>query len=60
MAVDTKVYRVTWDDGSERFMRLDDEDLKRWKALADDKTSTVKSVAAGTPTPNNARTAAKA
>lgn len=49
-----KTYRITWEDGTERYRKLDEADLKRWKAQVDSKTSTVASVTEGTPTPTGA------
>lgn len=53
-----KTYKIIWEDGTERYRKLDDEDAKRWKALADSKTSAVASVAEGQPEPTGATSAA--
>lgn len=50
----TKLYKITGDDGGERWYKLDEAGYDLFKSLADDKTSPVKSISAGTPTPINA------
>lgn len=52
-----KTYRITQDDGTERYLQLSDDDAKTWRDLAEDKTSAIKSVVAAEPTPINAAAA---
>lgn len=49
----TQQYKITYQDGSERFRNLDESDAKRFKRAADNDRSSVKSVAKGSPTPSN-------
>jgi hypothetical protein len=51
---ETKPYEIKYDDGTSRFLLLDADDVERWRKLANDKTTDIKSVAPGTPTPINA------
>ena len=51
-------YKVTWQDGTERYFQLDDDALKAWKERAADKDSTIKSVEPGDPEPINPAAAA--
>lgn len=48
-----KNYKITFDDGTEQYLQLNDDDRKAWQERADDKRSTVRSVTAGTPEPIN-------
>lgn len=50
-----KNHKITYDDGTVTYLLLDGEGAERWKRLADDKTTTIKSVAPGEPTPINAK-----
>lgn len=55
-----ETYKITYEDGEERFRQLDEETLKEFKDAEKSKTSTVKSVTKGTPEPiNKERTAAQ-
>lgn len=53
----TKTYKITGDDGGERWYKLDEAGYDLFKRLADDKTSAIKAITAGTPTPINAASA---
>lgn len=53
MATELANYRVEYEDGSETFLQLDADGLKEWKAVADSKDSTVKSVTKADPSPIN-------
>jgi hypothetical protein len=55
----TKRYRITWEDGTVRFRNLSEKDFDAWKKRADDKTSDIKSVQAGTPDAMNVTPAPK-
>lgn len=48
-----KNYKITWEDGYETHLQLDDNDHKLWKERVDSKTSTVKSIVEGEPEPFN-------
>lgn len=50
---ETKNYKITYGDGTEAFLALDDDDAKAWRKRADDKTTDVKSVTQGDPKPFN-------
>lgn len=50
---DTKNHKITYNDGTETFLALDEDDAKLWRGLADKKDSNVKSVAVAEPKPFN-------
>lgn len=49
----TESYKITYDDGRVRYRLLDADGVKLFEDLAKNKTSAIKSVAKGEPTPNN-------
>lgn len=51
---DLKTYRITWDDGTERYRKLDGAGYDEFKRYAEDKTNAIKSVTAAEPKPINA------
>lgn len=53
---ETKTYRITEDDGTTRYLKLDEEDHKAWRKRADDKSSPIASITAAEPEPINAAT----
>ena len=50
----TKTYKISYDSGPDRYLKLGESDLEAWQKLAADKTTRIKSVTAGSPTPINA------
>ena len=46
-------YKITYEDGTETILQLDEEDVERWQDEAKSKTSPVKSVSKGSATPIN-------